>query len=61
MTKAIIPTTPEFLLEALIVIGGALIAAFVLSQLPAVRAYIQKNVSGGPGGLGGVGCDCDTH
>jgi len=56
--KAAIPTTPEFLREAIIVIGGAIIAAMVLSQLPAVRAYIQKNL-GGAGGLGQAGCDCD--
>lgn len=51
--KNIIPTTPEFLREALIVVGGALIAAFVLSKLPGVRAFIQTNTSGG--------CDCSTH
>lgn len=51
----VIPTTPEFLREAIIVIGGALIAAFVLSQMPAVRAYIQRNIGGAPPG----GCDCD--
>lgn len=52
MKNAIIPTTPEFLREALIVIGGAIIAALVLSKLPALKAFIQKNTSG---------CDCDTH
>lgn len=58
MKTGIIPSTPEFFREAIIVIGGALIAAFVLSQLPAVRAYIQTNL-GGAGGLGQAGCDCD--
>ena len=58
-TKAIIPTGPEFMREALIVIGGALLAAFVLSNLPAVRAYIQRNISGG--GVPPAGCDCNTH
>lgn len=48
----IIPTTPEFLREALIVIGGAVIAALVLSKLPELRTFIQKNTSG---------CNCDTH
>ena len=48
----IIPTGPEFLREALIVIGGALIAAIVLSKLPAVRAFIQQNVGTGA-------CNCD--
>lgn len=51
-TKAIIPTGPEFLREALIVIGGALLAAFVLSKLPELKAFIQTNTSG---------CDCDKH
>lgn len=49
MTK-IIPSAPEFMREALIVIGGAVLAALVLSKIPALRAYIQKNVSG---------CECD--
>ncbi|MDP1955559.1 MAG: hypothetical protein Q8K71_13850 [Polaromonas sp.] len=57
MTKTgFIPTGSEFAREAIIVIGGALIAAVVLSQLPAVRAYIQKNIGSG---AGNVGCDCD--
>lgn len=50
--KNIIPTGPEFMREALIVIGGALLAALVLSKLPAVRAFIQNNVGTGA-------CDCD--
>jgi hypothetical protein len=59
-TAAIIPTTPEFLREALIVIGGAIIAAVVLSQFPSVRAYIQKNMGGGGiPGAGAGGCTCD--
>lgn len=38
---------PEsFLREAVILIGGALIAAFVLSKLPAVRDYINRNTKG---------------
>lgn len=52
MKTGIIPTTPEFFREALIVIGGAVIAAIVLSKIPALKAFIQKNTSG---------CDCDTH
>lgn len=50
--KNIIPSGPEFLREALIVIGGAVIAAVILSRIPALRAYIQTNVGTGP-------CDCD--
>ena len=45
--KGIIPSAPEFLHEALIVIGGAIIAAVVLSKLPALRQYIQDNTGGG--------------
>lgn len=48
----IIPTGPEFLREAIVVIGGALLAALVLSKLPAVRAFIQNNVGTGA-------CDCN--
>lgn len=54
--KAIIPTAPEFLREAIIVMGGALIAAWVFSNLPEIRAYIQKNIGGG---IANAGCDCD--
>lgn len=49
-----IPSGSEFAREAIIVIGGALIAALVLSQLPSVRAFIQKSTTGG-------GCNCDQH
>lgn len=49
--KTLVPTLPELGREAIIVIAGALIAALVLSQLPSVRAYIQKNTTGG-------GCSC---
>lgn len=56
MKTNIIPTTPEFLRETLIVLGGAILAAVVLSQLPTVRAFIQRNMGGA---AGQVGCDCD--
>ena len=46
----IIPTTPEFLREALIVLGGAIIAALVVSKIPALKKLIQGNTGG---------CDCD--
>ena len=57
MKTGIIPTTPEFLREALIVIGGAVLAAVVLSQLPAVRSFIQRNLGTD---FGKAGCDCDN-
>lgn len=57
MKTGMIPSIPEFGREAIIVIGGALIAAFVLSRLPAVRAYIQQNLGTD---FGRAGCDCDA-
>ncbi len=38
----IIPTLPEISREALIVIGGALLAALIMSQFPPVKAWIKK-------------------
>lgn len=40
--KSIIPSVPELGREALIVVGGAVIAALVMSQFPALRAWIRK-------------------
>ncbi|MES2249207.1 MAG: hypothetical protein V4645_18145 [Pseudomonadota bacterium] len=52
--KAWIPTLPEIGRETLIIMAGALIAALVLSRLPTVRDFIQKNTAFG-------GCNCDGH
>lgn len=41
--KAIIPTAPEVMREALIVLGGVLIASFVLSRFPAVKSFVTSN------------------
>jgi len=38
----LVPTVPEVGREALIVIGGAILAALVISQVPGLRAWIQK-------------------
>lgn len=38
----IIPSLPEVGREALIVIAGAVLAALVMSQFPAVRAWIKE-------------------
>lgn len=38
----LIPTPPEVIREALIVIAGAVLAAVVMSQLPGVKAWIKK-------------------
>lgn len=41
--KAIIPTGPEVLREAVIVLGGVLIAAYVLSRFPKLQAFVASN------------------
>lgn len=48
--KAVIPKPVEIGREALIVIAGALIAAFVIGQLPAVRNWIKEQWAGAPTG-----------
>jgi hypothetical protein len=39
--KSIIPTFPEVAREAIIVVGGALLAAAVVGAFPAVRDWIK--------------------
>lgn len=39
--KAMIPTSPEIIREALIVIGGALLAALVVGQFPQLKDWIK--------------------
>jgi hypothetical protein len=41
--KKIIPTAPEVLREALIVLGGVLVAAWVLSKFPALQQFVASN------------------
>lgn len=36
------PSLPEVAREALIVVGGALLAALIVGQLPAVKDWIKK-------------------
>jgi hypothetical protein len=38
--KKIIPTAPEVGREALIVLGGILVAAFILSRFPRLRDWV---------------------
>jgi predicted secreted protein len=45
MARGIVPTAPELAREALIVIGGALLAAVVMSQFPGVKAWIKEQWS----------------
>ncbi len=48
----VIPTVPEVLREAVIVLAGAALAALLVSQVPALRRWMQAN--------GPTGCDCST-
>ena len=48
----IMPKPEAFAREALILIGGALLAAFILSRFPKVKAYIDSNTKPG-------GCSCN--
>lgn len=50
--KPFIPSVAEIGRETIIIMAGALIAALILSRLPAVKNFIQKNTAFG-------GCDCD--
>ncbi len=45
----LMPKPEAFAREALLVIGGAVLAAFILSRFPKVQAYINSNTKG---------CDC---
>lgn len=44
----IIPTVPEVTREALVVLGGALLAAAIIGQLPAVRSWIKRQWGDAP-------------
>lgn len=50
MSQSIVPTGREFAREAIIIIGGALLAAFILSRVPELRDYIRSNT--------GRDCNC---
>lgn len=41
--KNIIPTGPQVAREALIVLGGVLIAAFIISRFPALKKFVGDN------------------
>lgn len=49
--KAVVPTWKEVGREALIVVGGAILAAVIISQFPAVRAWINKQWGDTPRGF----------
>lgn len=44
----ILPTGPQIAREALIVLGGALLAAAVVGQFPALRDWIKRQWDGAP-------------
>ena len=42
----VLPSGQEVLRESLVLIGGAILAALILSQLPHLRAWIASNTRG---------------
>ena len=44
--KAIIPKPAEIGREALIVLGGAILAALIIGKLPGVKAWVKKQWEG---------------
>lgn len=42
MSKSIVPSAPEVLRETVIVLGGALLAALIVGQFPALREWMKK-------------------
>ena len=43
----ILPKPEAFVREAIILIGGAVLAALVISQVPSLRRYLEQNKPGG--------------
>lgn len=41
--KQVIPSAPEVAREAIIVLGGVLIAAFVISRFPSLQKFVSDN------------------
>ncbi|MDR7095527.1 hypothetical protein [Hydrogenophaga laconesensis] len=46
----VLPSAPEVLRESLVLIGGAILAALILQQLPQLRSWISQSTKG---------CDCE--
>ncbi len=46
--KSFIPTLPEIGRETLILLGGALLAALIVGQLPGVKAWMRDQWAGAP-------------
>lgn len=47
----IIPKWTDVGREAVIVVAGAIVAALIVGQMPAVREWIKKQWGGAPGGM----------
>lgn len=47
----ILPTAPEIAREALIVVGGAIVAAIIVGQMPALRDWIKRQWADTPNPL----------
>ena len=41
--KTILPTGPQVVREAIVVLAGVLIAAFILSRFPALQKFVTDN------------------
>lgn len=46
MKTGYLPSVPEVVREGLITIAGALLAAFVIGQLPGVRDWVKRQWDG---------------
>jgi hypothetical protein len=46
--KLPLPKAPDLIREALIVVGGAIIAAAIVGQIPPLREWIKKQWDGAP-------------
>ena len=53
--KAIIPKPVDIGREALIVVGGAILAALIVSQLPSLQAWIKKQWNSTPHPMDAIG------
>ena len=53
--KGVIPSGSEIVRETIIIMAGALLAALILSRMPAVRNFIQANTA-----FGGCNCEGET-
>ena len=48
LMKNIIPTAPAVIREAVIVLGGAILAALVIGQIPSLRDWIKTQWADAP-------------